>query len=576
MFFLSSYIPKLVSFCTLSFLLFLSPTVIQAQSESPARVVFSAFRNGQWDIYSVSSRGGDLRQLTDDPFEDEHPAYSPDGQSIAYASRRAQNWDIYLLDLSTGLETRLTQDPHYDGAPAWSQDGQWLAFESFRAGDLDIWAVSLDTLSFINYTSTSPTGDFDPAWDQLNNRILFTSWREGDNDIWAIDIETQVVSPLTISTASEHQPTRQGDTGPLVFTRNQLGDSDIYALNSQLSNDDEQLTWLGSLTNSEFSTDGLALFGLYHAYNGTRIIRLDKENPVPVILTENANLGEGLSWHSAPINSGVPVDSLMSNDFSRLYTEIVRPSTSGDGEPYDLIRLNDLSTASPWLADTVDDSYQALRFTLRDEIGYDFLGEVSETWRPISFFSETSQYSSWHKTGRAFDTLFDWSEQRLKIVRENIGGETYWRIMLRCEDQTGRCGRPIKARPWDYSSHARVTLGPGQGGVEARHLSGYYVDFTTLTQLYGWIRIASFDDEDFGWTWHFKAFEYWHFQKTLEGNNGIRNWYQALLDVYPAFKVEALFSWDQMREAGEDTYLIAIKGVPLPNKAERWWQTLTP
>ncbi|MDX1520205.1 MAG: DPP IV N-terminal domain-containing protein, partial [Anaerolineae bacterium] len=108
----------------------LSPMTAQAQDQPRAeRIAVAAYRNGQWDIYSISPDPDAPRpkQLTRDAFEDTDPAYSPDGTRLAYASRRDRNWDVYVLDLQTGRETRLTDSPHYDGAPSWSPDGQFIA-----------------------------------------------------------------------------------------------------------------------------------------------------------------------------------------------------------------------------------------------------------------------------------------------------------------------------------------------------------------------------------------------------------------------------------------------------------------
>lgn len=566
--------PRLI--LAITFLWLLVTNTAQAQSAPNARLIFSAFKNGQWDLFSVSAQGDDLRQITNDQYEDSDPAYSPDGRTIAYASRRLNNWDIYLLDLTTLTETQLTHHPHYDGAPAWHPTGHQLAFESYRSGDLEVWSIDLaDDKKLVNLTTTAAVADFDPAWDSSGTYLYFTSQRDGNNDIWSLEAETRQVSRVTVTTASESEPFWDASTGKIGFTRNDLGDKDLYLV-EPTGGSGQQISWLSSLTDPIMAEADQTVFGIFRLDNAAQLIRLDAGQPMPKPLTARTHLTTGLGWHRDPIQAGIPVDSLAISDVSRLYTETMSPSASVHGEPYDLVRLNDLTVASPWLADTVDESYQALRFRVRDELGYDFLGEMSETWRPINFFSDVSQYSSWHKSGRAFDTRFDLPGGRMQLVRENVGGETYWRIMLWCQDQSGRCGRPITARPWNYSANARVVLGEGQGGVEAPPLSGYYLDFTTLAQIYGWERIASFDDEEFSWTWHFKAFEYWHFQKILEGSDGARNWYQAMLQVYPRYQVESFFTWSQMRNADEDAYLIAIKGVPLPPDAERWWQALVP
>ncbi|MFQ5578592.1 MAG: TolB family protein, partial [Anaerolineae bacterium] len=375
---------------------------------------------------------------------------------------------------------------------------------------------------------------------------------------------------LTTASSSDSQPAWDSTGQRLAFTRNTLGSSDVWMFDGQ----SRRYSWLGSAAGPAVSPDGTSVAAVLQGHHGTRLVRLDDGNPVPVYLTPSALLQGRLSWAASAVITGAQVSTLDSPDPSPLYRERLTPSASPHGEPYDLVRLNDLQTGTPWLADTVDDSYRALRQHVRREVGYDFLGEVSEALRPINFFSQTSQYSSWYKSGRAVDTLFDLPGRRMEIVRQNIGGETYWRIMLRCTDQSGRCGRPITVNAWDYSGRARTVIAPEQGGIEKPNLNGYYIDFTTLAEMYGWERISSWDDDDFSWTWHFKAFEYWHYQKKLKDHNGVSNWYQAMLQVYPKSEVDSYFTWDKMRAAGEDPYLVVLKGVPIPPAAERWWQQL--
>ncbi|MBI3961561.1 MAG: PD40 domain-containing protein, partial [Deinococcus sp.] len=48
-------------------------------SPDGTRLAFSASADGQSDLYVVNTDGTDLVQLTNDPFEDRGPAWSPDG-----------------------------------------------------------------------------------------------------------------------------------------------------------------------------------------------------------------------------------------------------------------------------------------------------------------------------------------------------------------------------------------------------------------------------------------------------------------------------------------------------------------
>ncbi|MBN1992217.1 MAG: PD40 domain-containing protein [Anaerolineae bacterium] len=572
---------------TILFLLTFAADPAKGQPTSTAeRIAFAAYRHGQWDIYSLAPDGSTPRQLTNDVFEDADPAYSPQGDKLAFASRRNNNWDVYVLDLPTGQETRLTNSPHYEGAPTWSPDGQSLAYESYQAGNLDIWRVDAAGIGpAINLTANSPAGDFAPAWSPAGRTLAFTSWREGNKDLFLLEIASGNVTRLTDTPTAEEWPVWHPNGKQLAFVIDDLGDREVFVLDTAQpptqNGPMEPVTWLGRTDGPAWSPTGDTLAAIFHRWDG-EVVALQTSGAIhqlPHLLTGIISIQGRLTWHQQAVEAGQRVATLSDNGGSPLYREQLTANEAHEAEPFNLVRLDDLEVGTPWLADTVDDSFQAWRFRLRDEVGYDFLGVLSDATRDVAAYSETSQYASWHKSGRAIDTLFDYhlnGELAHEIGREDYSGETYWRIFLRCADQSGRCGRPVTANPWNYSSRARTQIAPEQGGLEKANLAGYYVDMTALAREYGWQRISSHDDEEYSWTWHFLAFEYWHYQKRLaddqaETNSSAANWYQAMLDVYPPNTLERFFTWPKMRALGEDSHLIALKGVPLPLEAKPWW-----
>jgi tricorn protease-like protein len=58
------------------------------------------------------------------------PTFSPDGRQVAYVwnGEKQDNPDIYVKMISTGTQLRLTSDPAPDATPAWSPDGNYIAF----------------------------------------------------------------------------------------------------------------------------------------------------------------------------------------------------------------------------------------------------------------------------------------------------------------------------------------------------------------------------------------------------------------------------------------------------------------
>ncbi|HEY5099296.1 MAG TPA: S9 family peptidase [Gaiellaceae bacterium] len=77
---------------------------------------------------------GDTRQLTDGDFEDDTPAWTPDGKRVFFAALRTPDWDVelvtrlYAVDASGGEPEQITGDDAACGWPAFSADGR-LAYD---------------------------------------------------------------------------------------------------------------------------------------------------------------------------------------------------------------------------------------------------------------------------------------------------------------------------------------------------------------------------------------------------------------------------------------------------------------
>jgi dipeptidyl aminopeptidase/acylaminoacyl peptidase len=88
-------------------------------------------------------------QVTRGAFDDALPAWSPDGQSIAFASKRgpdpdrSDDWNLYAVDPKPGAEPRRFTayegndgDATWASRPSWSPDGRRIAY--LRAGPLKL------------------------------------------------------------------------------------------------------------------------------------------------------------------------------------------------------------------------------------------------------------------------------------------------------------------------------------------------------------------------------------------------------------------------------------------------------
>jgi TolB protein len=571
-----------------------TPTATSAPRAGGGLIAFSAFIDGNWDIYALRvsdypASDGDLSsrliRLTSHPAEDRYPAFSPDGRTLAFASRRNGAWNLYALT-PEGTVTQLTDDPAYDGAPAWSPDGQQLAFDSMRSGNLDVWLMEVNrasgpataTRSPVNLTAKSTSGECDPVWSPDGAQIAFTSWRYEDKDLFVLDLESSQVRQLTSSPTEEHvygwatSSRKAGgsvDGGELLYVVNKGEGQDAYGRAVDLAPDASgtRLThwrWVEAPTRSP---DGTYLAYLYRQPYGARLYLQRPEVPgdLPVRLTGEMPMRGPLSWTGSTAPwvqaTGEPVV---------LYEERTAP---GEGAPYDLVPLEGVIVGNPWLSDRVDDSFAALRQRAIDETGHDFFAHLSDAWRAVSYDGAGSAYTSWHKAGRALDTLMDYlspdrRQRWLEVVLEPAAGDVYWRLYLRCQQQDGSHGTPLKVRPWDLTADARKNL---RGGRFKPVPDGYYVDLTDLMAQYGWLRIAAHDHPDFHWHTNFLALEYWHFQKT----DGLL-WYDAMLELFPQEVVDTHHGWDVQQEKGTPLWLAWAKGIPIPPKERQMLERIVP
>ncbi len=144
--------------------------------------------SGNFEIYMIRADGSEERRLTDDPGQDLYPAWSPDGEHIAFSTDREGNFEIYLLRLSDGALQNLTAHPGFDDQPSWSPDGSRIAFTSRRDGSDDIYVMNRDGTGVRKLTD-SPASDVRPSWSADWRQLLFSSDRDGSYQLFAVNAD---------------------------------------------------------------------------------------------------------------------------------------------------------------------------------------------------------------------------------------------------------------------------------------------------------------------------------------------------------------------------------------------------
>jgi dipeptidyl aminopeptidase/acylaminoacyl peptidase len=149
-----------------------------AWSPDGQRIAF--IRNGLW---VMDADGSNQTQLTDSGYE---PAWHRDGTKIAFVDVREQGDATYLLDLTTNQVSFLV--PGGGSAvgigPSWSPDGTKIAYEDIGDHIGQIWVADSDGSEPRQITHN---GAIVPFWSPDGSKIAYCTNIDHDNEIFVID-----------------------------------------------------------------------------------------------------------------------------------------------------------------------------------------------------------------------------------------------------------------------------------------------------------------------------------------------------------------------------------------------------
>jgi TolB protein len=150
------------------------------------------------------------------------PAWSPDGNKLAYVSFEKKKPIIFVQSLTSGSREILANYKGNNSAPAWSPDGSKLAIVLTYGANSQIYTISSNGGNLKQITKSSAI-DTEPAFSPDGSMIYFSSDRGGRPQIYKVSADGGSPSRVTFEGAYNVSPHFSPDGKSLAYIRNDGG-----------------------------------------------------------------------------------------------------------------------------------------------------------------------------------------------------------------------------------------------------------------------------------------------------------------------------------------------------------------
>ena len=213
-----------------------TPLAEQIGTDSVGLARFSVSRNGtlvyrtgeSGNRFTWMDRSGKEGEAVGDPGDSRNPAFSPDGERLAYdlADPRRGKTDVWIRDLRRGVSSRFTFDTDDAFAPLWSPDGKQIVY---TVGN-DLFVKASEGLGEEKPLLKSDELKFACDWSRDGKYIAYSSQgKDSSWDIWILPTSGDGKPvPFVKTSFVEMRPVFSPDGRFVAYQSNESGRAEVY------------------------------------------------------------------------------------------------------------------------------------------------------------------------------------------------------------------------------------------------------------------------------------------------------------------------------------------------------------
>jgi Tol biopolymer transport system component len=171
------------------------------------------------DVWWVDPEGGSPQRLTDDPAEERWPAFSPNGDWLAFVSVEDATETVHLMNLSTGQRQLVAGSTSSDPLehPAWLDDGRLLYAARLSSHEIGLFLVDSGEALPLEAEGL-PEEAVILGWSSAGGRVVLTVGLPGQHsDLFTATVSSEGRLILDEALAVGFEPKLSPDGQRLAF-----------------------------------------------------------------------------------------------------------------------------------------------------------------------------------------------------------------------------------------------------------------------------------------------------------------------------------------------------------------------
>ena len=226
-------------------------TLFPAWSSDGQWMAYTSYAGGQPGLYIRNLKENNLVSLDKKGIQIT-PAWVPGKFELAATLSFSGDQEIYLLTGDGKIIKRLTNSRGIDVEPTWSPTGNQMAFVSKRSGTPQIYIKDM-TSGRVRRLTFQGRYNTQPDWSPKGDKIAFSAMDAGRIDIYTIDVDGGNRVKLTENQGDNEAPSWSPDGSLIAFNSTREGRSKIYVMTAFGTDQRRLISIPGEQTNPKWS-----------------------------------------------------------------------------------------------------------------------------------------------------------------------------------------------------------------------------------------------------------------------------------------------------------------------------------